>query len=689
MQENIWSPPMNLDGSGGIVISGHPGMPGAPYSMGKRLWRKGKWTDEEEKYTKRLISAFNQGLLSLSAGTTLRCFLSEKLNCDPMRISKKFAGSSCIGKQVYNPCDPTPETTELMKSVQDEINHLEELFLAKVEVSEKTMYPAGPAMWYGDTRAMQPFMYSLPPEYISPMPTMVVPYNGMQDVMQPSPDMYMRMGMGMQSSLLPVPMSVPQNVGMSVALSHPPPPEPKESRRNFIVPEMKQIPEVKQVPETKQEADTKETSDVKQTFEPPISTEYAVSKSNNIPPLVAEGRDSDTKSNASQDKQQLEILEIPPLGVEQTTQSAQPKHNAQQKDSKKRHCGNGNQTGDEATDLLINFFKAANDRDSVETSDSSSNSTTLEGKSDSSNNGNSGEEKSSDSSNHGGNSGSDGDNSSQEEESSGAQDKSESSSQDDQHNRSRSRGKITIPASESESDRMTAVPMTTMRTQHPHNRRYYHSAFPQHHQVQQAHHLPSYPPYPHSQHYQPQYAQHGMHPQYQHMAMPMHNVLGQYGVPAEQMMAMGGHGHPQQAAAWRGKSASAGMQRPRPAAPYGTTPQHMAGNGGGTVIDTPNGPLYVWHEMNGMGALVEKAVPLAFMTAPYRAGKERSMPTMMPMQDDRMLQRRFTDRAERRNAADMGLSSNKRLKTEGIMKHENGDMNMMTSSEQDIPTPPS
>ena len=73
MQENNW-PPLPLD-TGGLIIPGH-----SAFSLGKRLWRKGKWTDEEEKYTKKLISLFNQGLLPLSAGTTLRCFLSEKLN---------------------------------------------------------------------------------------------------------------------------------------------------------------------------------------------------------------------------------------------------------------------------------------------------------------------------------------------------------------------------------------------------------------------------------------------------------------------------------------------------------------------------------------------------------------------------------------------------------------------------------
>ena len=79
---------MGIDGNGlviphhhGTIIQApHPTHPGFASIPGKRFWRKGKWTDEEEKYTKKLISAFSLGLLPLSPGTTLRCFLSEKLN---------------------------------------------------------------------------------------------------------------------------------------------------------------------------------------------------------------------------------------------------------------------------------------------------------------------------------------------------------------------------------------------------------------------------------------------------------------------------------------------------------------------------------------------------------------------------------------------------------------------------------
>lgn len=66
----------------------------------KASLRRGKWTTEEEYYANRLIYEFKLGLLPLTDGTTLRTFLSKLLNCDPMRISKKFVGQNCIGKVV-------------------------------------------------------------------------------------------------------------------------------------------------------------------------------------------------------------------------------------------------------------------------------------------------------------------------------------------------------------------------------------------------------------------------------------------------------------------------------------------------------------------------------------------------------------------------------------------------------------
>jgi len=46
----------------------------------KKRYRKGKWTEEEEQFTKALIHAFNEGYLTIPVGTTLRTFLSDKLN---------------------------------------------------------------------------------------------------------------------------------------------------------------------------------------------------------------------------------------------------------------------------------------------------------------------------------------------------------------------------------------------------------------------------------------------------------------------------------------------------------------------------------------------------------------------------------------------------------------------------------
>ena len=51
--------------------------------------RKGKWTPEEEAYARAVISNFNSGYLDAPVGTTLRAYLSEKLECCKMRVTKK------------------------------------------------------------------------------------------------------------------------------------------------------------------------------------------------------------------------------------------------------------------------------------------------------------------------------------------------------------------------------------------------------------------------------------------------------------------------------------------------------------------------------------------------------------------------------------------------------------------------
>eukprot|EP00978_Attheya_sp_CCMP212_P022181 scaffold65829_cov49-Attheya_sp.AAC.1 len=77
---------------------------------------------------------FKAGLLPLTDGTTLRTFLSKLLNCDPMRISKKFVGSNCIGKQVFRrrTADINRLTPEQIQQSRSELSELERRFLERV-----------------------------------------------------------------------------------------------------------------------------------------------------------------------------------------------------------------------------------------------------------------------------------------------------------------------------------------------------------------------------------------------------------------------------------------------------------------------------------------------------------------------------------------------------------------------------
>ena len=92
-----------------------------PAGTGKRagkMRRRGKWTVEEEAYVARVIQDFNSGFLDAPAGTTLRTFLSDKLNCDPMRITKKFTGEACIGKRVFHPAIRSPSNAAAIDKAQ-------------------------------------------------------------------------------------------------------------------------------------------------------------------------------------------------------------------------------------------------------------------------------------------------------------------------------------------------------------------------------------------------------------------------------------------------------------------------------------------------------------------------------------------------------------------------------------------
>mmetsp|Transcript_23759 Transcript_23759/g.23974 ORF Transcript_23759/g.23974 Transcript_23759/m.23974 type:complete len:544 (+) Transcript_23759:42-1673(+) len=100
--------------------------------------RRGKWGPEEEAYVSEVIAHFHKGLLNLSPGTTLRQYLSNKLNCDPMRITKKFTGEACIGKCSFLPLKlSTWDSIKEVESAQNHLNALKNIWYEKLFEQER------------------------------------------------------------------------------------------------------------------------------------------------------------------------------------------------------------------------------------------------------------------------------------------------------------------------------------------------------------------------------------------------------------------------------------------------------------------------------------------------------------------------------------------------------------------------
>merc|ERR1719343_1449674 len=99
--------------------------------------RRGKWTVEEEEYVARVIQDFNSGFLNAPAGYTLRSYLSDKLQCDPMRITKKFTGESCIGKRVFHPAVRSAANATAIDKAQTELDALERRWRRRLELQQR------------------------------------------------------------------------------------------------------------------------------------------------------------------------------------------------------------------------------------------------------------------------------------------------------------------------------------------------------------------------------------------------------------------------------------------------------------------------------------------------------------------------------------------------------------------------
>ncbi|EQC41952.1 hypothetical protein SDRG_00802 [Saprolegnia diclina VS20] len=98
--------------------------------------RKGKWTAEEALYCDRLIEEFKLGNLPLAEGTTLRTFLSKLLNCDPMRISKKYTGNQCIGKIIFRKKAKEPSKDEV-ETTRKQLAELERVYLERERMNQQ------------------------------------------------------------------------------------------------------------------------------------------------------------------------------------------------------------------------------------------------------------------------------------------------------------------------------------------------------------------------------------------------------------------------------------------------------------------------------------------------------------------------------------------------------------------------
>jgi len=144
------------DGSG----SGSPGPKSNSSASARKKagLRKGKWTAEEEEYATRFIHYFSSGLLTLPEGKTLRALLAEKLQCDPMRITKKYAGASCLGNKISRLCDRPKFSPQDIEMARVEIARLERRFQLRLSQGVGVVLPpdAGEPVTFERNHATQP-----------------------------------------------------------------------------------------------------------------------------------------------------------------------------------------------------------------------------------------------------------------------------------------------------------------------------------------------------------------------------------------------------------------------------------------------------------------------------------------------------------------------------------------------------
>ncbi|RHY30618.1 hypothetical protein DYB32_004185 [Aphanomyces invadans] len=101
-------------------------------SGGGMQQRCGPWSDAEVAFATRLSDDFKAGLLpDVPNGIPLRKWLSEKLNCTPMRLSKKFDKTSGVLGMCRYTCNVmsiASMSAEKSKRRQEQLDQLEAAF---------------------------------------------------------------------------------------------------------------------------------------------------------------------------------------------------------------------------------------------------------------------------------------------------------------------------------------------------------------------------------------------------------------------------------------------------------------------------------------------------------------------------------------------------------------------------------
>ncbi|OQR81964.1 hypothetical protein THRCLA_11258 [Thraustotheca clavata] len=132
--------------------------------------RTGRWMYEEEQYALALIECFLLGCVpDLVRGTSLRCFLAFKLQCSPMRVSKKLARSTKqlkvasvpipkkLGHQRYTPS--LHETQQTVLKTQH-MQRLEVEFLNQLHIATNGLLGGTPNNTYQDQWTYEEEVYA-------------------------------------------------------------------------------------------------------------------------------------------------------------------------------------------------------------------------------------------------------------------------------------------------------------------------------------------------------------------------------------------------------------------------------------------------------------------------------------------------------------------------------------------------